>query len=190
MFESIFNENKLPSVSIEGFSETYEKMLRTVLANSFSFEGAPQLRITASDVRSTSSLPTIVIGERHGKKNNVYYLRRPIDISQLYSLAVSLVAESESQPRAKISIAPEEHTISYMKKSISLSELEFKLFSLLYQRQGEIVSRQEINAHLWENAQASNVCDVYVCYLRKKLSELLGHGCISSVRGKGYMLLK
>jgi two-component system OmpR family response regulator len=63
--------------------------------------------------------------------------------------------------------------------------LEFML-----RRAGQVVSRAELLDHVWDqNYEGStNIVDVYVGYLRRKLEEPFGRPLIRTVRGAGYVL--
>ena len=82
----------------------------------------------------------------------------------------------------------ESFTVSLGGNSVCLTEREGKLFEFLWNHRGECVSRAEIREAVWENDADTNVIDVYVTYLRRKLTPLFGAGAIRSVRGKGYVL--
>jgi DNA-binding response OmpR family regulator len=71
----------------------------------------------------------------------------------------------------------------------SLEELtarEFALAEMFFRHPGQVLSREQLLSHVWDYDYdpGSNVVDVYVGYLRKKL----GEGRISTVRGMGYRL--
>ena len=75
-------------------------------------------------------------------------------------------------------------------EEIQLTPREYTLLEYMAMRQGEIVSRAEIWEHLYDflDATTSNVVDVYVGYLRKKI-DLPGRlSLIRTVRGRGYAL--
>ena len=71
-------------------------------------------------------------------------------------------------------------------EGIALSENEYKLLSLLCERRGDVVIRSEIDDLL--GAGDSNISDVYICMLRKKIDNRLGVKLIYTVRGEGYKL--
>jgi DNA-binding response OmpR family regulator len=77
-------------------------------------------------------------------------------------------------------------------KSINLSAREFALLEYLALRRGQIVSRTEVWEHVYDFAAepSSNVVDVYVGYLRRKLADGEGGGqrLIHTHRGLGYSL--
>lgn len=69
---------------------------------------------------------------------------------------------------------------------VVLTSHEFKLLSLLMQRQGDVLSRTELAEHLYphDSDRDSNTIEVFVARLRRKLPE----GCIETVRGLGYRM--
>lgn len=69
---------------------------------------------------------------------------------------------------------------------ISLTDSEYRVLSLLCDRRGETVTRPEISELL--GASDGNICDVYICMLRRKIDNRLGVKLIYTVRGKGYIL--
>ena len=66
-----------------------------------------------------------------------------------------------------------------------LSAREFALAEVFFRHSGQVLSREQLLSHVWgyDYDSGSNIVDVYVGYLRKKLGN-----CISSVRGVGYRL--
>ena len=75
-------------------------------------------------------------------------------------------------------------------KRISLSPKEFSLLAYLAERAGEVQSRTLIAEHVWNMSfdSATNVVDVEVCRLRRKIDEPFEKKLIHSVRGMGYVL--
>ncbi|MEX2420078.1 MAG: response regulator transcription factor [Acidimicrobiia bacterium] len=71
-------------------------------------------------------------------------------------------------------------------KKVELSAREFILAETLFRHPGQVLSREQLLAHVWgyDFDPGSNVVDVYVGYLRKKL----GPKTIDTVRGMGYRL--
>jgi two-component system, OmpR family, copper resistance phosphate regulon response regulator CusR len=70
--------------------------------------------------------------------------------------------------------------------SADLSAREFALAEMFFRHPGQVLSREQLLSHVWgyDFDPRSNVVDVYVGYLRKKL----GKEAITSVRGMGYRL--
>jgi DNA-binding response OmpR family regulator len=73
---------------------------------------------------------------------------------------------------------------------IGLTAREYALLEYLAMRAGQVVSRADIWEHVYEfnSSASSNVVDVYVGYLRKKIERPDGPSLISTIRGRGYML--
>ncbi len=69
---------------------------------------------------------------------------------------------------------------------ISLTDSEYRVLSLLCEKRGETVKRSEISELL--GSLDGNICDVYICMLRRKIDNKLGVKLIYTVRGEGYVL--
>jgi DNA-binding response OmpR family regulator len=71
-------------------------------------------------------------------------------------------------------------------RTVELTAREFALTETLIRHAGQVLSREQLLSHVWgyDFAPESNVVDVYVRYLRRKL----GPGVITTVRGMGYRL--
>jgi two-component system, OmpR family, response regulator len=73
---------------------------------------------------------------------------------------------------------------------IALTTKEFSLLEYLMRHPGQVLAKTEILEHVWDFAFAdsSNVVEVYVGYLRRKLDGPFGKTSIETVRGAGYRL--
>jgi len=73
---------------------------------------------------------------------------------------------------------------------VELTNKEFALLEYLLLNQGHCVSRVELLESVWkmEPTQTTNIVDVYVNYLRRKLSDLSPGRLIQTVRGRGYII--
>jgi DNA-binding response OmpR family regulator len=71
-------------------------------------------------------------------------------------------------------------------RSVELTAREFALAETFFRHPGQVLSREQLLSHVWgyDYDPGSNVVDVYVGYLRRKL----GEGRIRTVRGMGYRL--
>ena len=80
--------------------------------------------------------------------------------------------------------------VSAAGKEISLSSREFSILRYLCMNKGIVLSRDKIEEHIWnyDYAGGSNVVDVYIRYLRKKIDEGFSPKLIHTVRGAGYVL--
>jgi DNA-binding response OmpR family regulator len=75
-------------------------------------------------------------------------------------------------------------------RAIELSPKEFSLLELLMRNQGRVLTRTQILDHIWgyDYAADSNLVDVYVAYLRRKVDRGGSRRLIRTVRGVGYAL--
>ena len=82
------------------------------------------------------------------------------------------------------------HTASRAGEEIALTNKEFALLEHLMLNRGQCVSRVELLETVWklEPAQTTNIVDVYINYLRRKLKDPSPGSVIRTVRGKGYMV--
>ena len=82
------------------------------------------------------------------------------------------------------------HKVTRGGKEIHLSGKEFSLLRYLMQNAGIVLSRERLEEHLWnyDYVGSSNVIDVYIRYLRKKIDDGQERKLIHTVRGAGYVL--
>lgn len=116
------------------------------------------------------------------------YLSRPLDISLLIGAAQSLTEKTVRHMPGGYKADSTRCVVSVGALEAALTKTEFELFTLLGERLGEPVSREEIERRLWNGEVGGTACGVYISYLRKKLAPLAGDGAVVSVRKKGYML--
>jgi DNA-binding response OmpR family regulator len=79
-------------------------------------------------------------------------------------------------------------SVTYNLQTVGLTAKEFTLLEYLLQKKGRAVSRQELMREVWHMSldSGSNVVDVYVNYLRRKLRLVGSADMIETVRGEGY----
>jgi len=73
---------------------------------------------------------------------------------------------------------------------IELTQKEYALLEYLMRNMGRVVSRQMISENVWHQPldPLTNVVDVYINYLRRKIDREQGRHLIHTVRGSGYVL--
>ena len=83
-----------------------------------------------------------------------------------------------------------DHTVVRGGAAVLLSNTEFALLEHLMLHRGHAVTRDELLNTVWqmESTQTTNIVDVYVNYLRRKLHDPTPGTLIRTVRGKGYMV--
>ncbi len=113
-------------------------------------------------------------------------LRRPILMAELRDAVRELMtdkaAEASSNDREVELLSP--GRVRYCGREIELTETEYRLLGCLADRRGEAVDRETLNRLL---ELSGNAVDVYVCYLRRKLT-VDERNPIATLRGQGYML--
>jgi DNA-binding response OmpR family regulator len=123
------------------------------------------------------------------------YLVKPFSFGELLARLRALVRRGSGERPAVLVVGdlrldPAAHTVQRAGRAVSLSAREFAVLEFLMRHPGEVVSRARILEHVWDfNYDGlSNVVDVYVGYLRRKLEQPFGRPLIRTVRGVGYAL--
>lgn len=82
------------------------------------------------------------------------------------------------------------HKVMRDGKNIELTAKEFELLRCLMLNKGNVLSREQIENHIWnfDYEGGTNVVDVYIRYLRKKIDDDYEKKLIRTVRGSGYVL--
>ncbi len=82
------------------------------------------------------------------------------------------------------------HNVSRGEKNIELTAKEFELLRCLMLNKGNVLSREQIENHIWnfDYEGGTNVVDVYIRYLRKKIDDDYEKKLIRTVRGSGYVI--
>ena len=83
-----------------------------------------------------------------------------------------------------------DHSVRQSGKTVALTNKEFALLEHLMLNRGRCTPRAELLQTVWnaESNQTTNIVDVYVNYLRRKLEDVPSNGLIRTVRGQGYMI--
>ncbi|MBE9503396.1 MAG: response regulator transcription factor [Proteobacteria bacterium] len=123
------------------------------------------------------------------------YLTKPFDFSELLARIRALMRRRGDVKQATIRIADLEidtatHEVRRGGKLILLSSKEYALLEYLAYHKGHVVNRFDITEHIYneEFDLDSNVVDVYINFLRKKLDKDFDRKLIHTVRGAGYIL--
>lgn len=123
------------------------------------------------------------------------YLVKPFAFEELLARVRALVRRSyrRKNPCIKIKdlrIDLTTQTVRRGREEIQLTSREYALLEYLAIRAGQMVSRSDIWGHVYEfnSSASSNVVDVYIGYLRKKIERPNKPALIHTVRGRGYLL--
>lgn len=123
------------------------------------------------------------------------YITKPFDLRELRARLRALIRRSHGHADSRMTIGDLEMDTSQaiVRRSgqpVALTPMEYRTLEYLMHRQGNVVSKTELLEHLydfnWE--KFSNVIEVYIAGLRKKIEGVSGRKLIHTVRGHGYML--
>ena len=91
---------------------------------------------------------------------------------------------------ADLSMDCNAHTVTRGATEIHLSAKEYAMLEYLMYNQGRVLSREMIEDHVWnfDYEGGTNVVDVYISYLRKKIDDGHDKKLIHTVRGRGFVL--
>ena len=122
------------------------------------------------------------------------YLTKPFAFEELLARVRALLRRGVAAPEileiADLHLDPAKHAVTRAGKRIDLTAKEFALLEYLLRRQGQVLSRSVIAQHVWgvDYDTFTNVIDVYINYLRKKIDSEFTIKLLHTVRGTGYVL--
>jgi heavy metal response regulator len=147
----------------------------------------PVLMLTARDTTDD-----IVAGLDAGSDD---YLTKPFAFAELSARVRALVRRSVMERGAELEFAdlrmdPVSHQVWRGEREIDLTAKEYGLLELLMRNPNTVLSRNTIAEQVWEHTfdTFTNIIDVYVNYLRKKIDKGFERRLIHTVRGQGYVL--
>jgi two-component system copper resistance phosphate regulon response regulator CusR len=147
--------------------------------------------------------PILILTVRDSVKDKVLgldsgaddYLTKPFAFEELLARVRALLRKKETPTPTKLQVADLEldlvdHTAGRGGKDIVLTAKEYALLEYLMRNQETVVTRTMISEHVWDiNFDSfTNVIDVYISYLRKKIDQGQKKKLIQTVRGRGYCL--
>ena len=147
----------------------------------------PVMFLTAKD-----SIPDRVLGLDSGADD---YLIKPFDFDELLARVRSMPRKRTPHTSSGITIGDltldtGSHTVTRAGKTIDLSSREYSILEYMCMNPGIVLSREKIEDHIWnyDYSGGSNVVDVYISYLRKKIDGGQPHKLIRTVWGAGWMI--
>ncbi len=151
-----------------------------------------------------SAVPILMLTARDGVEDRIAgldcgaddYLTKPFHFGELVARIRSVIRRGDRPPlpdclrAADLVLDTRSRGVSRNGQTISLTAREYALLEFLARRAGAVVSRAEIAEHVWDERYdpLSNVIDVYVQRLRRKLDRGGVDSIIRTRRGEGYQL--
>jgi two-component system OmpR family response regulator len=147
--------------------------------------------------------PVLMLTARDGVRDRIRgldagaddYLVKPFDFGELVARIRALLRRGAPERPAilvagELELDPAARRVRQAGRQVELTAREFAVLEYLMRRAGEVVSRADLLEHVWDQHYegSTNVVDVYVGYLRRKLGEPPDPQLLRTVRGAGYVL--
>ena len=147
--------------------------------------------------------PVLLLTARDGIEDRVQgldfgaddYLIKPFAFDELLARIRVLLRRNTNNASnvftiANLTVNCDSHEVSRDKISIKLSTREFTILEYMIRNKEKVLSREKIEQHIWDyNYEGgTNVVDVYIRYLRKKIDDNFSPKLIHTIRGIGYIL--
>jgi two-component system copper resistance phosphate regulon response regulator CusR len=150
-----------------------------------------------------ATLPILMVTARDAVEDRIAgldtgaddYLVKPFDFHELLARVRALLRRGpallpETIEIADLQVDTRRRGVERGGRSIQLTAKEYALLEYLARRAGEVVSRAEIAEHVWDERfdPFSNLIEVYIQRLRRKIDEGRSRKLIRTLRGEGYRL--
>ncbi|MDU9048957.1 MAG: response regulator transcription factor [Candidatus Electrothrix sp. Rat3] len=123
------------------------------------------------------------------------YIPKPFDFAELLARLTAVIRRNKGQPASAVQIADlrldlNAKTAFRAEREILLSAKEYAVLEYLILNKGRVVSRTEFSEHVYDGDfdLDSNIIDVYINKLRKKIDKGHEHKLIQTKRGVGYYI--
>ena len=151
--------------------------------------------------RAGIALPVLVLTARDAVPERIRgldvgaddYVLKPVDLHELAARLRALVRRAHGQPQERLCaldvvLEPASRSVTKAGLPVPLAAREFDLLHALMLNAGRVLSRDQLERHLysWGQEVDSNAIEVHVHHLRRKL----GASLIQTVRGVGYLLAR
>jgi DNA-binding response OmpR family regulator len=155
--------------------------------------------------RHAVRVPVLILTSRDDKETTVAlleagaddYLTKPFDVGEMVARCRALIrrAHGIAAPTIEVEdliVHPEEMTAMRAGRPLSLTAMEYRLLEYMAHRPRAVLSKSELLEHLydynWE--KFSNVLEVYISSLRRKLNSEGATPLIHTLKGRGYVLTR
>lgn len=123
------------------------------------------------------------------------YLTKPFSFDELLARIRALLRRQNESKETTLKAADlildtVSHTVSRGGNDIELTAKEYAILEYMLRNKGRLLTRSQIADHVWnyDFEGNSNIVDVYIRYLRKKIDDDFDSKLLHTVRGSGYML--
>jgi DNA-binding response OmpR family regulator len=176
---------------------TYDLVLLDLMIPEIS--GLDLLKIIRSWGNNT---PVLIITAKNSKEDVVKgldtgsddYLTKPFSFDELLARIRALLRRSKKADThiidyKNIVLNPYSRKLHIEAKEVELTEKEFLIMEFMLKNAEKPLTRKEIAEYVWQNqTDSTNIVDVYVNFLRKKIESVTNMKYIHTVRGIGYVL--
>ncbi len=153
--------------------------------------------------RQGSRVPILLLTARDGVNDRISgldcgaddYLSKPFDFGELLARIRALLRRGTELKETilkvgDLTVDTRTHAVTRAGAAIPLTAKEYALLEYLVSRPGDVVTRADISEHVWEETYDpfSNLIEVYVQRLRRKLDTRGGSPLLHTRRGEGYVL--
>jgi two-component system response regulator QseB len=157
--------------------------------------------VLAAVRRAGIVLPVLVLTARDAVPDRIRgldvgaddYVVKPVDLHELAARLRALGRRAHGQPQERLTaqdveLDPAARMVLKAGEPVTLSSREFDLLQALMLNAGRVLSREQLEQHLysWGQEVESNAVEVHIHHLRRKL----GPALVQTVRGVGYTLLR
>ncbi len=153
--------------------------------------------------RMKNDTPVIFLTAKTEIRDRVYgldlgandYLVKPFSFEELAARVRMITRDSKGNSTniytvGDLSVDVKSHEVKRAGRKIELSAREYSILEVLIRNAGTVMSREKIESGVWnyDYEGGTNVIDVYIRYLRKKIDDDFDTKLIHTVRGVGYIL--
>jgi len=155
--------------------------------------------------KSENKTPVIIVTARGQVEDRIKglnlgaddYVPKPVDSNELIARIRAVIRRNSQSALPVIvvgdlAVKPTQHTATVGEFTLNLTAKEFAVLEYLAQYNGQVITRTMLMEHVWGSdfETFSNVVDVYIRNLRRKLEKYSQKSLIKTIRGKGYILGK
>ncbi len=155
--------------------------------------------------RSSVRTPVLILTSRDDKETTVAlldagaddFLTKPFDVGEMVARCRALVrrAHGIAAPVIEVedlAIHPDEMTAVRAGRALTLTAMEYRLLEYMAHRPRAVLSKSELLEHLYDHnwEKFSNVLEVYISSLRRKLNSEGSQPLIHTLKGRGYVLTR